>query len=311
MKAKVYILFLFLFSLQINAQELNCTVTVNATTNTNSTAVSPKLFKTLEKTIQDFMNLRKWTSENYNLNQKINCNLIINITEIPRQDVYKADITIQSERPIFNSNYSTQILRHKEAGVPFVYIENDPIEYSDNVFNNSLASTLAFFSYFIIALDNESFSYKTGQPILEKAENVCNIVPFGANAGGESLNGWRQQEAQSISGAKTKIGMVLTMLNSRGDKFRKAFYDYHLNGLDLMADSAKTAKSNIVKALDEMAQYQQSNNTYLPSMFMLAKQDEVINMFKSEPADTRKKVGEYMIKIEPSLSSVVQKNLMK
>jgi hypothetical protein len=257
------------------------------------------------------MNLRKWTSENYNLNQKINCNLIINITEIPRQDVYKADITIQSERPIFNSNYSSQVFRHKEASVPFVYIENDPIEFSDNIYNNSLASTLAFFAYFIIALDNESFSLKSGQPILEKAENVCNIVPFGANAGGESLNGWRQQEAQSISGAKTKIGMVLTMLNSRGDKFRKAFYDYHLNGLDLMADSAKTAKSNIVKALDEMAQYQQANNTYLPSMFMLAKQDEVINMFKSEPADTRKKVGEYMVKIEPSLSSVVQKNLVR
>ena len=311
MKTRFFFIIFSLLSFAAFAQELNCRVTVNATTNTNSTAISPKLFKTLEKTIQDFMNLRKWTNENYSINQKINCNLIINITEIPRQDVYKADITIQSERPIFNSNYSSQVFRHKEASVPFVYIENDPIEFSDNIYNNSLASTLAFFSYFIIALDNESFSLKSGQTILEKAENVCNIVPFGANAGGESLNGWRQQEAQSISGAKTKIGMVLTMLNSRGDKFRKAFYDYHLNGLDLMADSAKTAKANIVKALEEMAQYQQSNNTYLPSMFMLAKQDEVINMFKSEPADTRKKVGEYMVKIEPSLSSIVQKNLVK
>lgn len=311
MKTRFFFVIFLFCSFAAFAQELNCRVTVNATTNTNSTAISPKLFKTLEKTIQDFMNLRKWTNENYNINQKINCNLIINITEIPRQDVYKADITIQSERPIFNSNYSSQIFRHKEASVPFVYIENDPIEFSDNIFNNSLASTLAFFSYFIIALDNESFSFKSGQTILEKAENVCNIVPFGANAGGESLSGWRQQEAQSISGAKTKIGMVLTMMNSRGDKFRKAFYDYHLNGLDLMADSAKTAKANIVKALEEMAQYQQSNNTYLPSMFMLAKQDEVINMFKSEPADIRKKVGEYMTKIEPSLSSVVQKNLVK
>lgn len=311
MKTRFFFIIFSLCSFAAFAQELNCRVTVNATTNTNSTAISPKLFKTLEKTIQDFMNLRKWTNENYNINQKINCNLIINITEIPRQDVYKADITIQSERPIFNSNYSSQIFRHKEASVPFVYIENDPIEFSDNIYNNSLASTLAFFSYFIIALDNESFSFKSGQTILEKAENVCNIVPFGANAGGESLSGWRQQEAQSISGAKTKIGMVLTMMNSRGDKFRKAFYDYHLNGLDLMADSAKTAKANIVKALEEMAQYQQSNNTYLPSMFMLAKQDEVINMFKSEPADTRKKVGEYMTKIEPSLSSVVQKNLVR
>ncbi len=311
MKTRFFFVIYLFCSFASFAQELNCRVTVNATTNTNSTAISPKLFKTLEKTIQDFMNLRKWTNENYNINQKINCNLIINITEIPRQDVYKADITIQSERPIFNSNYSSQIFRHKEASVPFVYIENDPIEFSDNIFNNSLASTLAFFSYFIIALDNESFSFKSGQTILEKAENVCNIVPFGANAGGESLSGWRQQEAQSISGAKTKIGMVLTMMNSRGDKFRKAFYDYHLNGLDLMADSAKTAKANIVKALEEMAQYQQSNNTYLPSMFMLAKQDEVINMFKSEPADIRKKVGEYITKIEPSLSSVVQKNLVK
>lgn len=311
MKTRFFFIIFSLCSFTAFAQELNCSVTVNATTNTNSTAISPKLFKTLEKTIQDFMNLRKWTNENYNINQKINCNLIINITEIPRQDVYKADITIQSERPIFNSNYSSQIFRHKEASVPFVYIENDPIEFSDNIYNNSLASTLAFFSYFIIALDNESFSFKSGQTILEKAENVCNIVPFGANAGGESLSGWRQQEAQSISGAKTKIGMVLTMMNSRGDKFRKAFYDYHLNGLDLMADSSKTAKANIVKALEEMAQYQQSNNTYLPSMFMLAKQDEVINMFKSEPADTRKKVGEYMTKIEPSLSSVVQKNLVR
>jgi hypothetical protein len=281
------------------AQELNCRVTVNTTTNT--TSINPRIFKTLEKSISDFMNGRKWTSETYSDKEKINCQLIININDVSVQDVYKADITIQSDRPVFNTSYFTQIFRHVDKGVPFPYIENDPIDFSDNQYLSNLGSSLGYYAYMILALDAETFSNKGGQKLFEKIENICNNVPPNLSIGGNSVVGWKLADAQDLSGNKTKIGIVTSFNNQKMDKFRSALYEYHIKGLDVLADNPKEAKKAILHALNDIYDVQKYNNNYIISMFALAKIDEIVNIFKTDSKDVKKSLNEKLIAIEPSI----------
>lgn len=306
---KFSVLFLVSFINILNAQELVCKVTVNATA--NSTSVNPRIFKTLEKSISEFMNNSKWADETYTFNQKIPCNLIVNITDMSKQDIFKADITIQSERPVYNSSYSSQVVRHLDKNILFGYIENDPILYSENQFNSNLASTLAYYAHLIIGLDLETFSPKGGQSHLEKCQNLCLIVPSGSAIGGEQVTGWQPSEAQGISGQRTKIGIIQTYLNPRMDKFRLAVYKYHIQGLDLMADSSSSAIVNIEKAINDISENFSSNNHYIINHFVLAKVDEIINVFSSSSSTKRKAIGTIMTKIEPYTSEKVGKTLMK
>lgn len=302
-----YIFAFLLFTQILSAQELNVKVTVNATT--NSTSINPRIFKTLEKTIQDFMSLKKWSDQEYSNAQKINCNLIVNITDIPKIDLFKADFTFQSERPVYNTSYTTQVFRHIEKGIPFSYVENDPIVFSDNVYNGSLGANLAFYAYLIIALDKETFKDKSGNEMFEKALNLCDIVPQNANEGGESVLGFKRSEAQTITGQRSKVAMALSFTNSRMDGYRKAIADYHLNGLDLMEENPKLAKENIVKALEAMKEAQKINQNYIINMFVLSKQNELFGMFKNETQEIKKRVIAAMQAIEPSISDLINQNL--
>ena len=301
-------LFIFLFILQnLSAQELNVKVTVNATT--NSTSINPRIFKTLEKTIQDFISLKKWSDQEYSNAQKINCNLIVNITDIPKIDLFKADFTFQSERPVYNTNYTTQVFRHIEKSIPFAYVENDPIVFSDNVYNGSLGANLAFYAYMIIALDKETFKEKSGSEMFERALNLCDIVPQSANEGGESVLGFKRSEAQTITGQRSKVAMALSFTNSRMDSYRKAITDYHLKGLDLMEENPKLAKENILNALEAIKDAQKINQNYIINMFILSKQNELFGMFKNESQEIKKRVIAAMQAIEPSISDVINQNL--
>ena len=301
-------LFIFLFILQnLSAQEMNLKVPVNATT--NSTSINPRIFKTLEKTIQDFISLKKWSDQEYSNAQKINCNLIVNITDIPKIDLFKADFTFQSERPVYNTSYTTQVFRHIEKSIPFAYVENDPIVFSDTVYNGSLGANLAFYAYLMIALDKETFKEKSGSEMFERALNLCDIVPQSANEGGESVLGFKRSEAQTITGQRSKVAMALSFTNSRMDSYRKAIADYHLNGLDLMEENPKLAKENIVKALEAMKEAQKLNQNYIINMFVLSKQNELFGMFKNESQEIKKRVIAAMQAIEPSISDVINQNL--
>ena len=64
----------------LEAQELFCEVTVSAP-DASKVRTDPKVFKTLENTIAEFMNNRKWTDENFEDHEKIQLSIFIGITD--------------------------------------------------------------------------------------------------------------------------------------------------------------------------------------------------------------------------------------
>jgi len=74
------IAFLWLFILLISrtySQELNARVTVNSSRVNNT--VNKNVFQTLQNAITSFLNNRKWTTDNFLTNEKIDCNFLLTL----------------------------------------------------------------------------------------------------------------------------------------------------------------------------------------------------------------------------------------
>ena len=72
-------LFCLLFSIGIIVgQELNCEITINYD---QVAQTRPEVFKTLERSLNDFVNKTKWTNRTFNDNEKINARMFITVTQ--------------------------------------------------------------------------------------------------------------------------------------------------------------------------------------------------------------------------------------
>src|SRR5258708_36386367 len=104
---KFYFGLLLLFtSLATSAQELKCQLTVNAQ---KITGVDPSVFQTMQTALNEFMNSKSWTTDQFSTEERIECSMFINIEESSAQDVYNASITIQCSRPVLNASYNSPI----------------------------------------------------------------------------------------------------------------------------------------------------------------------------------------------------------
>ncbi|HLO80975.1 MAG TPA: DUF4835 family protein, partial [Chitinophagaceae bacterium] len=153
---------LLAISFSAEAQELNARVTVNY--QQIPTSIDRKVFKTLQTALTDFLNKRKWTTEEYGPQEKISCNFLLNLTGNTETNVYQATLTVQAARPIYNSTYQSPLVNYMDNDVLFRYVEFQPLEFNENRIQGTdpLAGNLtAIFAYYvnlIVGPDNDSFS---------------------------------------------------------------------------------------------------------------------------------------------------------
>jgi len=147
------------------SQELQARVTINSSR--VSTTVDKKIFQTLQNSLNTFLNNRKWTAENFQQNEKIICNFLINISE-GNDNIYKASLIVQAARPIFNTTYESPLINFQDENVIFRYVEFQPIEFNENRVSGSdgltsnLSAILAFYVDTIIGLAYDSLSIRCG-----------------------------------------------------------------------------------------------------------------------------------------------------
>ncbi|MFL0131921.1 type IX secretion component PorD family protein, partial [Tenacibaculum maritimum] len=103
----------------INAQELNALVTINADKIQSS---NKQVYKTLEKSLTEFLNQTEWTKKKVKVQERINCafNIIINSQT---NNNFDASLQVQSTRPAYNSIYETPILNINDTDFSFTYNE--------------------------------------------------------------------------------------------------------------------------------------------------------------------------------------------
>ncbi|WP_298731967.1 DUF4835 family protein [uncultured Chitinophaga sp.] len=290
--------FLFLFSFcfcngfTTTAQEIRANVTVVAQ---QITGVDKKVFTTLQNAIKEFLNNRRWTGDSYTPAERIECNFMLNIQQEIGTNAYRAALTIQATRPVYNSGYVTSLLNTQDNNVAFRYVEFQPLEFSDNrvVANDPLVSnltaTLAYYVYIILGLDYDSFSPRGGDDFFKKALNIVSNAPDG-----KDIAGWK-----AFEGNRNRYWLQDNLLNAKFSRFHDVMYQYHRQGLDVMYDNMNKGRSSIMNCLNMLyAIHQDIPNSMLLQVFFTAKADELQKIFSKAPPQDKSRAAQMLAQMD-------------
>ncbi len=275
------------------AQELNCNVRVNVQ---KLQTVDPRVFETLEQSMNEFLNNQKWTNDYFELEERINCNFLLTIQEERGPNSFKADLAVQASRPVFGSSYETSILNHIDRDVPFTYEQFAPLQFSINGFNDNLSAVLSFYVYVILGLDYDSFELYGGEAYLQTAQEILNNIP---QAAATANPGWR-----SLDGDRNRFWIIENLLSPRVRPYRQAMYQYHRQALDMMTTDVDAGRAIMMKSLEEINKVNQAYpNSMIVQMFTNAKSAEIIEIFKKGTRLEQSQFIQVMSKIDATNAS--------
>lgn len=295
MHKSILIVFFLFTTAFLSAQELNCQVSVNSSQvqGTQLKVVSEQL----QKSVYEFMNNTKWTRDNYTTNERIDCSILINITNQLGTDDYKATIQIQSRRPTFKSSYNTPVFNYFDENFVFKYGQFTQLEFNINTYSNNLTSVLAFYAYIIIANDADSFSNLGGTEHYQKAQTIVS----NAQSAGEA--GWKSFESN-----RNRYWIVENALQPVFQPIRECLYQYHRTGLDIMNDKPDDGRKAILNSTELLLKvYNDRPASFIMELFFNAKADELVNIFSKGLPDEKNKIIDNLSKVNPTNSNKYSK----
>ncbi|GMN04914.1 DUF4835 family protein [Croceitalea sp. MTPC5] len=282
--------FLLLFAFQATAQELNCTITVNSD---QVGQTNQQIFKTLERSLNDFVNKNKWTDRIYAENERVSARMFITVTEY-ESDRFNANIQIQSSRPVYNTSYETPIFNYKDNSFDFQYQEFEPLVYNPNSFDSNLVGVISYYVYVILGLDADTFSLQGGDEYYRIAQNIV------TQAQGTSFSGWTQTAQDN----RTRFDLIDDLLSNTFREYRIAMYNYHRKGMDVLGDNNSTGKQVISGSLRLFETLiKRRPNAFLIQTFFDAKSEEIQNVFSDGPKIDIVKLKETLNRVAPFYSS--------
>ncbi len=268
---RIVYLIIYLFSLSISSQELNCLITINDDQIPGS---NKQIFRTLEKTISEFINQKKWTNKEVKAEERINCAMNIIITKWDNNNSqFEGTIQVQSTRPVYGTSYESSVLNIRDTEFNFRYNEFDQFIFNPTTYDSNLVSMLAFYVYVIIGVDADTFKVKGGEPYLKQAENAM------LQAQQSGISAWANEV-----GKTNRFQLIDNLLSPNMVRFRNILYNYHRKGLDEMASDKLKAKQTIennIIALDQL--FNKVIGNPMIRLFFDAKSDEIVNLYSDGP----------------------------
>jgi hypothetical protein len=288
----------------LSAQELKARITVN--TQAVGTPADKKAFQTLQAALNNFLNNRKWTKETFQNNEKIECNFLLMITEAQGGNIYKAKLTVQAARPVYNTNYECPLINFIDENVTFKYVEYQSIEFNENRVSGSdpvignLPAIIAYYVYVIMGLDFDSFSLRGGDPYFQKAMNIVNNAPEGRD-----ISGWK-----AFDGLRNRYWLTENLTNNRYNLMHDAIYSYYRLGMDYMYENETEARSAVLNSLSLINTMNNDiPNTMIVAFFFQGKSTELIRIFKKATPEDKQKAREILQKIDISNSNTYKQEL--
>jgi GTPase SAR1 family protein len=278
--------FLLVLSTAGFSQELVCTVKIldNQIQLTNK-----KIFRTLEQVLTEYMNTTKWTDLKVMPEERIECNLqiVLSSYDVTRNS-FSGTLQVQSTRPVYGTSYNTVVFNFLDENINFEYAEFQRMNFNQNAFSDNLTSLFAFYAYYILGLDQDSFGMLGGTPYFQKALQIAN------NAQPTGIAGWQPFERN----LRSRYNLIDNILNERFRPIREAYYKYHRQGLDVMSKTPEIARKNIFESLQLVQKiFKVAPNTVMLIVFFEAKSDELVNIYKNAPPIEKPKAIELLSEI--------------
>ena len=279
------------------AQELNCQVTLITDAKLEVTTVDKEVLEQLKQVVNDFMNNTQWTKDKFKAEERINCNIQLQISKIPSQGVYEGAMQIQSSRTAFNSSYNTTVFNFQDENISFAYSRNSIISYAPNQYRDNLTSVLAFYAYFIIGMDYDSFGLKGGTTYFNEAQQIVSL----AQSSGAS--GWKSNEA----GKRNRYWLVDNVLHQLFEPLRECNYEYHRKGIDKLYDDKIAGRKAIYEALNKLVKVVATRPNSINLLnFVQAKLVELKNLYADAEVKDKTDVVALLKRLDPANSSKYQ-----
>lgn len=275
------------------AQELQARISINSSR--VSSQVNKNVFQTLQGALNNFLNNRKWTKESFQPNEKIVCNFLLNISEAVNTNTFKATLTIQAARPVYNTAYETPLINFMDEDLVFKYVEYQQIDFNENrvsgtdALSSNLSAVLAYYVYLILGLDFDSFSLRGGDQYFQKAMTIVNNAPESRD-----IAGWK-----AFDGLRNRYWLIENLTNNRYNIIHDAIYNYYRMGMDYMNDKEKEARTAILNAISML--YTLNNDvpgTMIVSFFFQGKVNELTSIFKKATPQDMQRAREMLVKLD-------------
>ena len=289
MKKILCVLFTYICSFQVTSQELNAQVIVNSDL-VNQT--NQQIFKTLERTLKEFINTQVWTDEVFLNQEKITCSFVFNLSAYSN-DQFEATLQVQSERPVYQTNYDSPVLNFLDKDITFSYQEFQPLFFNESSFESNLISLISFYAYVIIGLDADTFLQNGGNRYFEKARQVVNLAQSSVR------KGWKPGD-----GLRNRFWLIDSLRSNTFKEYRQTMYNYHRSGLDQLTNDPIAGKKALMLSIQNLEPlFQRRPNAFLLQLFFDAKVEEIVNLFKEGPKIDFKKTEDVLKKIAPFFGS--------
>jgi hypothetical protein len=292
------LIILVLSAKTVYSQELNCNVQISAQKIQGS---NRQVFESMQRDIYEFMNNTVWTNNVFSYAERVDCNILINLTEQLSADEFRGTIQVQLRRPVFNTTYNSTMLNFVDNNFQFRYVEFQPLEFDPNSYRSSLVSVLAYYTYIILGFDYDSFSFEGGTEFFQIAEKIV------TNAQNASEPGWKPYDG---SRNKNRYWLVKNILDKEYEGVRRFIYEYDIHGLDKMESKITEARASIVESLkliQDVYRAKPDPYMYLVQIILESKADELINIFSEAFPEEKSRVIQILIEIDPGNKTKYEK----
>jgi len=279
----------------VRAQEFQAKVTVLSQQVNN--AVSKSNFTTLQTQLTNLINNRAWTKDKFAVQERIQCNILLNITSADDQGYCKAILTVQAARPVFNSSYLSQLINYQDNDVVFRYVPNQNMDFNENRVSggdplaSNLTAIVGFYLNIILGYHYDSFALNGGSSYFKNAQNIVVAAPQS-----NDIVGW-----QSYNSTRNRYWIAENLNNPRYNVLPTFLYNYFRKGLDMMYDAPNDGQNNLYQALTSLQQMNQQNpNTMFVQMFMQQRYAELSGAFNNAMPQIKSSAKDVLSLLDPA-----------
>jgi len=293
LKKTIFIYLALISSLNVNSQEILCNVRVNS----SQVQISDrKIFQSMQTAIYEFINNTKWTNANISSEERIECSILINISNKISNDEYEGSMQIQSTRPIYGTSYKSTLFNFMDNNIRFKFLEYQSLEFSETSHLSNLTSIIAFYVNIILGLDFATFSEEGGNEYFNTAQKIVN------NAQNARESGWKAFESD-----KNRYWIAHDLLDNRYNKYHMCLYRYHRIGLDKLAEEPEDARYEITESIESLRSiYRENPSALLLKLFFDAKADEITKIYSEAFPNEKARIIKTLTEIDPSNSTKYQ-----
>lgn len=286
---------IFILSSAVQAQEIKSTVQVIAP---GVQMTNKNILTTLQNAVQQFINSRKWTEDNFEAREKIEVSFFFNVTALSQDNDFKATLQVSSTRPVLNSIYKTSVFTFSDEDVTFKYRELENIDYQEGQNLHDLSTLIAFYINIVLGYDYDSFGELGGTAYFKKAFNIVNLMSTSA--------GWRQGDGKGIW---SRYNLAENINNSRFNIVRELTYTYHRKGMDVFYENPDEARATVTESLKSLQELVASygSGSLLQRTFFTTKYSELVEIYKGATVAEKNIILDLLAQLDPTNTIKYQK----